>query len=275
MTRSFVSLKQSAGEGTVLRCRWIYPLCPGLLLRAAPLIQPVFWTEREKSQGLELQKKNKRKKKKGPGEKLDKWKVSGVTSARRSSSSSSPRPLRAVRRSRDVPHHDARTELHLTATVTHTHTPGVTTPRRFYTMSSPLSRKPTLRQALTLVLLLAAPVCPSPPQSHFNTEIKRRKIQPPKHSLTLKVQFFHWTLLIFQSVLGLCVGSVRRGLVVGGASGSRSTAAALQERVGSVGRLVGLLPQLRGRSLSEDTHLHHQVDNNNNNNNNNNNAFNL
>ncbi|XP_047187448.1 ADAMTS-like protein 5 [Scophthalmus maximus] len=32
-------------------------------------------------------------------------------------------------------------------------------------MSSPLSRKPTLRQALTLVLLLAAPVCPSPPQS--------------------------------------------------------------------------------------------------------------
>lgn len=53
------------------------------------------------------------------------------------------------------------------------------------------------------------------------------------------------------------VGSIQWRLI--GASGARPTAAALQERVGGVERLVCLLPQLWGRSLGANSHLHHQV----------------
>lgn len=59
------------------------------------------------------------------------------------------------------------------------------------------------------------------------------------------------------SVLGFCVGSFHSALIR--ASGACPAAAALQERVGDLGRLVGLLTELRERRLRQVTHLHHQV----------------
>lgn len=62
--------------------------------------------------------------------------------------------------------------------------------------------------------------------------------------------------MLLSPVVDSFLGSFR-GLI--GASGARPPAAALQERVVSVGRLVRLLSELREWRLGEDAHLHHQV----------------